>query len=74
MATRIITINSCNECPNQETGGGFGKVMYVPFCGHPSGKGRKLPYTEMVGCFAGRTTASCTGEIPSWCPLAKKEG
>lgn len=65
MSTRIIKINSCEDCPELGHKGAFGKVSYIPKC---ELKNKELPYEVTITPFL---SASLIEELtpPSWCPL-----
>lgn len=71
---RYIKIETCKDCPNLDHRGGFGKVLYVPWCKQT---GLDLPYTVEIhqrSAFVGgapRMYASTNFEIPESCPLPK---
>lgn len=69
MTARKIVIATCDQCPHQSHGGGFGAVAYIPWCSKAK---RELPWTPTANRH-GRCTAVATDEIPDWCPLEQNE-
>jgi hypothetical protein len=65
--TRIIRIESCDECPYIGERG-TGKVAFIPCC--ELKECRELPYT--VSAQKPIDLADPTGVIPDWCPLEKE--
>lgn len=67
--TRIIRIESCEDCTNRDHKGAFAEVYCVPVC-HAVRPSRELPHTVERG-FGTRLVAAPTYVIPEWCPLEK---
>ena len=67
--SRIIRINSCQECPSRSHNGGFGNPAYVPVC-RKTDPARDLPFTTRI---SGKIiVAEQTPGIPDWCPLERE--
>lgn len=73
---KIITINSCTDCPNLSHTGVFTTGGAKPCCNHidittkePDCFKRTIPYRVTI---IGRNTAKTPKSIPSWCPLEDK--
>ena len=62
-----IVIEKCTACPYIEHRGGFGNIMYKPFCREVS---CDLPFTVSVQQ-GNNVIATPTGVIPDWCPLVE---
>lgn len=67
--SRIIRIVECRDCPSRETGGGFGKVAYIPRC---KAADKELPYDIGRG-HGSMIIATQTPGIPCWCPLEQSQ-
>jgi hypothetical protein len=65
--SRVIRIDSCDQCPSRDHKGAFGNVMYVPVC---LATDRELPHDVVVNKFK-RLVAHASNVTPEWCPLEK---
>lgn len=65
---RSLAIKTCEDCPEYDHNGAFGKIAYIPVC--CAMRRKKLPYalSEPLG---GAPRAIYTGKIPDWCPLER---
>lgn len=59
---RIITIETCYDCPHDDHTGGFTPGGADSCCGHD----------DIVDKYDGMHTKSNDGVIPNWCPLKIK--
>lgn len=64
--TKIITIQTCANCPHKDHRGAYGQVAYIPVCRQTN---KNLGYTKEVSSRGNGIHAQYDGKIPSFCPL-----